>query len=130
MSLYKGRLSVEFKRLYRESIAAEESDARLKLNLAVLVLEYKDGDLGKSAEIVRQIDTNAVKGDSQSLFQYNILKILSGNILNNRNNFASTWLLKRIVLDHDLKYSSFPARLCVLSRCLKPEMQILLWKPS
>lgn len=60
------------KRFYRESIAAEGNDVRPKLNLAVL--EYKDGELEKSVEIIRQIDTKVVKGDSQSLVQYNILK--------------------------------------------------------
>lgn len=60
------------RRYYRDAIAADARDARPKINLAVI--EYKDGAFSKSAELIKTINPDSIKNDSQSIVQLNILR--------------------------------------------------------
>lgn len=69
------------KRFFKEAIRADYSDIRPKVNLAVI--EYKEGNYQKSAEIINSIDTNSVKDAPESKVQFEILRNSLRNIVNN-----------------------------------------------
>lgn len=57
---------------YNKAIAIEPWNAQALLNLAVI--EYKDGEKEKAADLVKKVDPNSITGRENLVTQYEILK--------------------------------------------------------